>query len=491
MELFLKKCALKEVSEEFLAVTIFQEDNLPFPEITRFLRKEEFEAKLGQVHVINTFGRLNFRKLFLYGLGEEKEFELDFLRRFAGAATRFAKSTKSNSFAIAIPELKVTDKDESAKAVVEGALLASYKCTKFKSKKDDIFEIKKCQVVGEVSQDAIQHAITLSNAQNYARNIAENPPNVLTPRKLAEYAKELAKEKKLKITVFEKDHLTQMKMNGILAVAQGSVNPPVLIKLEYNSEKKNLPHYTLVGKGVTFDSGGISLKPPKGMQVMKYDKSGAIFCLGIIKAVEELNLPIRVTVLIPAVENLPSGSAQRPSDIITAYSGKTIEVLNTDAEGRLILADALAYAAEEKPDAIIDLATLTGAIIICLGSHGIGLFTNSDVLAKTLERVGEKTHERIWRLPLWREYGEMIKGDLADIKNTGSESSEASSITAAKFLQEFVGEICWAHLDIAGVDNIETAAHPYIEKGSSGIGVRLITETLLELSKLGKSKSKK
>ncbi len=490
MEVFLKKCTLKEVSDEFLAIAVFQGSKLPFPEITKFLRTGEFEAKLDQTQVINTLGRFDFKKLFLYGLGEEKDFEPDYLRRFGGATTRFALSTKSNSFSIAIPEIKIVSADELGKLITEGVVLASYKCTKFKTKKEDFFEVKKCYIIGDVSSGTIKRASILANAQNYARSIAEQPPNLLPPQKLAEYAKELAKEKKLKINIFEKDELKKMGMKAILAVAQGSTNPPVLIKLEYNAGKKNLPHYILVGKGVMFDSGGISLKPSKGMQAMKYDKSGAVICLGVLKAAAELDLPLHLTALLPAVENLPSGSAQKPSDIITAYNGKSIEVLNTDAEGRLILADALAYAAEEKPEAIIDIATLTGAIIVCLGSHGIGLFTNNDGLAKMFESAGEKTHERVWRFPLWKEYGEMIKGDFADIKNIGSETGDAGSITAAKFLQEFVGEVKWAHLDIASVDNIE-APHPYLEKGSSGIGVRLISEALWELSNHGSNKGKK
>ncbi|NYZ73690.1 leucyl aminopeptidase, partial [Candidatus Micrarchaeota archaeon] len=237
----------------------------------------------------------------------------------------------------------------------------------------------------------------------------------------------------------------------------------------------------IVGKGVTFDSGGISIKPALNMHEMKYDKTGAVNVLGVFKAVAELKLPIRLVGVMPLVENLPSGSAQKPGDIVTAYNGKTIEVLNTDAEGRMILADALSYAAEDKPDCIIDMATLTGAIAICLGKHAIGLLSNDDALAKALIEAGEETHERVWKLPLWAEYGEMIKSDFADIKNI-SETGEASSITAAAFLKEFVGETKWAHLDIAAVDLVKTP-HPYMDKGASGIGVRLVIETLSRLAK--------
>lgn len=482
MKILSKKCELKHVGDEFLAVAVFQGHNLPFPEITKFLRKDEFMGKPGQLFTMATMGRLDFKKLFLYGVGEEKDFELDTLRKFAGAATRYAHGIRASSFSIAVPDAKNTNADDAAVAITEGAMLASYKCTRFKSKQDDVFEVKQCTLVGTFHPDSIKHAETITNAQNYARAICELPPNMLTPHGLASYAKELAKECRLSVSVFEKDKLEKMGMNGIIAVGKGSANPPVLVTLEYNANKKNVPLYAIVGKGVTFDSGGISIKPSKGMQSMKYDKTGAVVALGIMKAAAELHMPIRLIAIMPIVENLPSGSAQKPSDIVKMYNGKTVEVLNTDAEGRIILGDALAYAAEKKPDGIIDLATLTGAMVVCLGSHGIGLFSNDDALARALEIAGKKTHERVWRFPLWKEYTEMIKGDFADIKNIGSENSEAGSITAACFLKEFVGETKWAHLDIAGVDNIETT-HAYLEKGSTCTGVRLVIEALLHLTK--------
>jgi leucyl aminopeptidase len=297
---------------------------------------------------------------------------------------------------------------------------------------------------------------------------------------VAAWAKRLAKEEGLAIEIFDRAKMRKMGMDALLAVADGSVNAPMLVRLDYNKGKK-LPLYCIVGKGVTFDSGGISIKPSAGMHEMKYDKSGAMNVLGVMRAVSRLRLPIRVIGLMPLVENMPSGSAQRPGDIVRAYNGKTIEVLNTDAEGRLILADALAYAAEQKPESIIDMATLTGAIVVSLGRHAIGLFSNDDPLSKAIIDAGEETSERVWRLPIWPEYGEMIKADFADIKNI-TEQGEASSITAAMFLKEFVGDAKWAHLDIAAVDYVKWP-HPYLEKGASGMGVRLVTETLARLPK--------
>lgn len=493
MQVNVKKNELKDVKDEILAVAVMQEKDsaLPFPEITKNMRKEEFEGKSGQIYTIDTQNKLSFKKLLLFGLGEEKDFDLDYIRRFAGTSVKYAISLKSDSVSIAIPRISKAKNTNSSinsndvvQALAEGAVLANYKCIKFKSKKDDYFEVKTANIIANANEsgdfeNAIKRASILANAQNYVRDVNENPANIATPQMLAQTARDLAKKNNLSITVFEKDDIKKMKMNAILGVNQGSALPPVLAILEYNKDKK-LPLYAVVGKGITFDSGGISLKPSKGMQEMKYDKTGAVSALGIIKAVSELKLPIRLIAAFAATENMPGGNAQKPGDIVTAYNGKTIEVLNTDAEGRLILADTLAYVAEKKPEAMIDLATLTGAIIVSLGRNRIGLFSNDDKLANAIYGAGQKTFERVWRMPLDKEYVEMNKADFADIKNIGSEGSEGGSITAAAFLQEFVGDCKWAHLDIAGVDMI-VEKHAYLDKGASGIGVRLVVETLENL----------
>jgi leucyl aminopeptidase len=367
-----------------------------------------------------------------------------------------------------------------AQAIAEGAVLSGYKFTEFKTKKDDFFDVERVTVIsGQDFSDAIKRGVLLATAQNYVRKLDENPANIMTPEKVAEAAKALAKEKKFSVKILEKKELLKLGMNAFLGVNAGSAQPPKLVVLEYNAGKK-LPFYSIVGKGITFDSGGISLKPSKGMEEMKYDKTGALVVLGVFKAVAELGLPIRLLGLMPLTENMPSGASQKPGDIVKAYNGKTIEVLNTDAEGRLILADALAYAAQQKPDAIIDLATLTGAILVSLGRAGAGLFSNDDALSNAIEKAGSKTHERVWRFPLWPDYIELMKSDIADLKNISGEG-EAGSITAAVFLKEFIGECKWAHLDIAGVDMINRP-HPYLGKGASGIGVRLVVETLKNLS---------
>ncbi|MDO8554817.1 MAG: leucyl aminopeptidase [Candidatus Micrarchaeota archaeon] len=484
MQISFKKQQLTEVKDELLCVAVLQ--NLEFPkelsELTKTLRKEEFEGKVGQAVTLTTLGKLSFKKLLLYGLGEEKDFNLDFVRRFAGTAIRVAIGMKSDNISIALPKTKGVSPSDFAQAIVEASTVANYKCIKFKSKKDDYFEVKQITVVGtEDVSVAVQKGFILGTAQNYVRDNNENPANIATPQKLAELAQILSKEKGFAIEVLGKEEMKKKGMNAILGVNQGSPLPPVMVLMEYNKDKKNLPLYSVVGKGITFDSGGISIKPAKGMQEMKYDKTGAITTLGIMKAVAELKLQIRLIGAFTATENMPSGTAQRPGDIVTSYNGKTIEVLNTDAEGRLILADTLAYVAERKPEYMIDLATLTGAIIVALGRFRIGLFSNDDKLAIAIFDAGEHTFERVWRMPLDQEYSDMDKGDFADVKNIGSESGDAGSITAACFLKEFIGETKWAHLDIAAVDAVEK--HPYLDKGASGIGLRLVVETLERLAK--------
>ncbi|MBI5046747.1 leucyl aminopeptidase [Candidatus Micrarchaeota archaeon] len=364
---------------------------------------------------------------------------------------------------------------EAAQAITEGAVLSGYKFTEFKTKKDELFDVEKVTISMETKNESetkgavegVRVGTIYANAQNYARTIDERPANIATPMAVAEEA--------------QKDQLKKMNMGGILGVAQASVEPPCLIKLEYNKNNKKYPLYCVVGKGVTFDTGGISIKPSRNMHEMKYDKTGAVNVLGIMKAVSELKLPIRLLGIMAMVENMPSGSAQRPGDIVKTYNGKTIEVLNTDAEGRMILADALAYAAEQKPEYMIDMATLTGAMIVSLGRHAIGIFTNDDKLATKLNEAGESTYERVWRMPLWPEYGEMMKAEFADLKNI-SEIDEAGSLTAAAFLKEFVGETKWAHLDIAAVDTIKWN-HDYMGKGATCTGVRLVTQTLARMGK--------
>jgi leucyl aminopeptidase len=454
--------------------------------LLRGVKEERYAGKLLQTYACDTGSKEGARHLVIVGLGKKGEFRLDNLRRAAGLAVRYAGARREKEAAIFLPPDLPLPKGmgggKAAQALCEGALLAGYKFTEFKTKRDELFDVERVTMagLGKEAEEGIRLGTIMAGAQNYARSLDDQPANVASPQKVAEWAKKLAKEEGLEIEIFDAARMKRMGMNALLAVAEGSANKPLLVRLDYNKGKK-LPLYCVVGKGVTFDSGGISIKPSANMHEMKYDKTGAINVLGVMMAVSRLGLPIRVIGLMPLVENMPSGTAQRPGDIVRAYNGKTIEVLNTDAEGRLILADALAYAAEQKPEGIIDMATLTGAMIISLGRHAIGMFSNDERLAGALAGAGEDTHERVWRLPVWPEYGEMIKADFADIKNI-SEQGEAGSITAAMFRKEFVGEAKWAHLDIAAVDFVKWP-HPYLEKSASGTGVRLVAAALSGLAK--------
>ena len=331
------------------------------------------------------------------------------------------------------------------------------------------------------SQQAIAAVATIVNNVNLVRDLINGPPSIVTPEYMAQTAKkEIANKPYTKITIFDKKLLEKNKMNCILGVSQGSVNEPKLIIAEYTP-----PKYTktivIVGKGVTYDSGGINLKPTGYLETMKDDMSGAAIVLATVKTAAELKLPVKLVALAPCVENMPSGSALKPGDVLVGASGKSIEIGNTDAEGRLILSDALHYAATYKPDYIIDLATLTGACIVALGNLCCAIMSNNDTLKQAITKAGKETNEKVWELPLIEEYKDDIKSDIADIKNIGAGKGEAGTITAGLFLSEFVGDYKWMHIDIAG-PVWTTKGSAYTQKGATGYGVRLMTQFLIELS---------
>jgi leucyl aminopeptidase len=348
---------------------------------------------------------------------------------------------------------------------------ALLKLTFWKEKRKGIGDIKKGVTSGEI----------YSWATNLSRDLANRPGNYLTPTRLADEATRLARENKLKYTVLSEPEIKKLKMNTFLAVASGSKEPPKLIVLEYVPARKKLNTLVLVGKGITFDAGGLSLKSNEGMLEMKTDMTGGAVVLATVAACAKMRLPIRVIGVVPATENLPSGTALKVGDIITSHSGKTVEVLNTDAEGRLILADGLSYARSFEPDAIVDVATLTGTIKLALGTLCAGLFGNHRGLKAQMVKAGELSGERVWDMPLWKEYDEFLKSDLADIKNVGGRFG--GSILAAKFLQSFVGDFPWIHLDIAGVD-VKEKDDSYHSKGATGFGARLLLQFLKDWKKM-------
>jgi leucyl aminopeptidase len=406
------------------------------------------------------------------------------LRLAAGTAVLQTAQRKIRSMMAVLPENTGLDDKEVAECLTEGLILGCYRFDKYKSNKDEqkkegTIEAFSLQV-GELDPQAALEGMKLgkraANAACQARDMANEPGNGWPPAKFAEFAQQLARKHKLSCEIIEKESMKEMGMGGILGVNQGSAEPPKLVIVTYQGGKKKTdPTIMLVGKGLTFDSGGISLKPGAGMEDMKYDMCGGAAVLSAMQAIaQERPKGINVVALVPSTENLPASTALKPGDIITHYNGKTSEIINTDAEGRLILADALAYGIETyTPDAVIDLATLTGAVIVGLGHHRTGLMATDDNLAEQLLAAGERAGEPLWRLPLGPEYSKQIKSQVADIKNTGGRG--AGTITAAAYLQEFVGDTPWAHLDIAGTAWNFTEKS-YIPKGPSGIAVRTLVD---------------
>ena len=407
----------------------------------------------------------------------------DKYRMAGGKVSGTALKTRAEKILVVVPASFILDKQETTECITEGLLLGAYQFRKYKKAKeedDPQGTIKEIQLFTEKAEKPVLLGLSRGRiaalAGCTARDMANEPGNVWTPTKFAEFGRKLAKTYKLTCKVLSRAEMLRFKMGGILGVNSGSSQPPKMVILEYKTSPRN-PTLLMVGKGLTFDSGGISLKPPKGMEEMKFDMCGGAAVLGAMQAIgEEKPKGINIVAIVPATENLPGPSALKPSDIITIYGGKTIEVVNTDAEGRLILADALAYGIKQyKPNAVVDLATLTGAVVIGLGHHRTGLLSNNDELVQKILSAGDRSGEPLWRLPLGPEYSKQIKSKVADIKNVGDRA--AGTITAAAFLQEFVGETAWAHLDIAGTAYNFTDK-PYAPKnGPSGIGVR----TLLEL----------
>ncbi|WP_446008200.1 leucyl aminopeptidase [Candidatus Electrothrix sp.] len=417
------------------------------------------------------------------------------IRLAAGTAVQQTAGQKIKSMMAVLPEETGLADKEVAECLTEGLILGCYCFDKYKSKKDDEQEVVKIESfslqAGTLDPQAVQEGMRqgkrAAQAACQARDMANEPGNGWPPAKFAEFAQRLARKHKLSCEVIEKDAMQEMGMGGILGVNQGSAEPPKLVILKYQGGKKKTdPTIMLVGKGLTFDSGGISLKPGQGMEEMKYDMCGGAAVICAMQAIaQERPKGINVVALVPSTENLPASTALKPGDIITHYNGKTSEIINTDAEGRLILADALAYGIETyAPDAVIDLATLTGAVIFGLGHHRTGLMATDDSLAEQLLAAGDRAGEPLWRLPLGPEYSKQIKSQVADIKNTGGRG--AGSITAAAYLQEFVGDTPWAHLDIAGTAWNFTEKS-YIPKGPSGIAVR----TLVDLVRHWQGKKKK
>ena len=451
--------------------------------IREIISNKEFKAVVGARLIIPTMGKGPMKKIMLMGLGKKEKFNNEIARIVSAKAALKVRDMEISEFSI----LPYSNLDEGLiEAISEGIALSLYSFNRYKTNDSgEESKVKQVTILINTDKNKIQPIIDrtglLVNAVNLARDLSNLPPNDCSPSQLASIAVSGGSEYGLKTRIVERYEMESLGLNGIVSVGKGSQNPPKLIILEYHGSTDDRKPYLLVGKGVTFDTGGISLKDHDKMDEMKFDKSGGCNVVAIMKAVASLKLPINVVGIIPSVENMPSSTSYRPGDIIKMYNGKTVEVLNTDAEGRLILADALSFGiASYNPKAVIDLATLTGACIIALGTNVAAVIGTNKKFIDELHQVSDRTGEKIWELPLYEEFNEQIKSSIADIKNIGGRPGGA--ITAAAFLSNFTRGIPWIHIDIAGTAWTQegTFERSYNPKGATGFGIRTLVKLLME-----------
>src|SRR3989344_582163 len=450
--------------------------------ISRVLKTKEFEGEFGQFRLISTLGKLPSKSVLLFGLGESKDLTLDVLRRSAGVSAKIVRDLCGVSeFATVLHTVDVpkSSKDERAQVVTEGTVLASYQFIKYRTvDRDKIKVLRKVTLVGDGVANSVKKGMILAECANLVRDLANEPASSLHPKELADVAKELERLG-IKVVVHDKKSIEKIGLTALLAVNRGSVHEPRLVVMEYNGGGKK--KVALVCKGITFDSGGLNIKTDDGMMTMKHDMTGAAVVIAALKAASQLKLGVNLVGVFVATENMPGMDAYKQGDVVKTFSGKTIEIANTDAEGRVILADALAYTEKTfKPDLMVDLATLTGAVSVALGSPCAGVMGTDQSLIDSLLLSGKSTGEKLWQLPFFREYHEQVKSDIADVRNLGIIRKEAGAITAGAFLAAFVEKTAWAHIDIAGVSWLDYEGE-YIRRGATGFGVRLLINALENL----------
>jgi leucyl aminopeptidase len=453
--------------------------------ISHLVKQGDIKGKLNEITLLHSPGKLPSGRVVITGLGKKAELTLDKVRGAVGETCRYLRQKGIDRIASSLQGAGVNGikTEDAVQAITEGAILGLYAFRRHMTKKDNSYtEVKEFAVVGR-EENAITKAITrgkiIADAVNRARDLVNEPSNFKTPADMAEAARKIAADYGLKVEVLEKTQMASLGMGALLGVAQGSQQPPRFIILSYKGKKSDEVDVALVGKGITFDSGGISIKPSENMHEMKDDMSGGASVMAAVMVLAQLKPKINVTTLVPATENMPSGTAQKPGDVVTAMNGKTIEVLNTDAEGRLILADALCYATKLGAKAIIDIATLTGACQVALGKTCSGVFTNNQPLLDKLIAAGNEVGEPAWQLPMFDDYKELNKSDIADIKN--SDGRYAGAIYAAKFLEEFVDKTPWVHMDLTGP--ISDKEKGYLVKGATGVPVRTLVNLILKMAK--------
>jgi len=464
-----------------LALGVWEDESLPRT-VASLLEDGDWNGKFKQTTLLYPRGELPARRVLLVGLGKRGQIAFDRLCEAAAVAAQHARDLHVAEFAFDLPTPEGMALASASQAITEGVLLGLYRFQHYQTglSASDQHEIEQLTIISSLRDETIEAGVALgeviARGAALARDLANTPANDLPPAKLAEAAEAVGQRTGVAVTVLGPDELAAQGFGGILGVGQGSAQTPRFIIMEHGENQPGVPTICLVGKGITFDSGGISIKSADGMDLMKMDMGGAAAVIGTMQVVGELKLPLHIVGLISSAENMVSSTAFRPGDILKTLSGKTIEVLNTDAEGRIVLADALFYAQRYQPDGMIDLATLTGSIVVALGPHATGIMSNNDALAARIVQAGEATGERAWRMPLWDAYMDMVKSDIADIKNIAGHAGGA--ITAAAFLANFVGDYPWVHMDIAGTAWTDAKPRAYTPKGATGIGVRLLVQAL-------------
>jgi len=480
MEIKVQAGNILQVESDLAVLAAFEDEPLPV-EVAALLEPADFGGRPNQTLLLYPRGAVAPKRLLLVGLGKRQKASTETIRRASATAVKEAQKLKVAAVTIGTNgDLAL---EAAAQAFAEGFELGAYRFWRYRTGLSDeqTFQVERAVVFSKTDERAGAGVATgqaIARGVNFARDLVNGPGYAMHPPELGEEAVKLGQRVGLKVTVLDMAQLIEQGFGGILAVGKGSEHEPRFIVMEYGEAGKGTPTICLVGKGLTFDSGGLSLKPAEAMETMKSDMGGSAAVFGAMQAIAELNLPLHVVGLVSAAENMPSSNAYRPGDIVKTLSGKTIEVLNTDAEGRIILSDALFYAQRYKPDAIVELSTLTGAIIIALGPHATGLMATDQKLADKLIKAGEISSERVWQLPLWDEYHAMVQSQIADLKNLAGRA--AGSITAGAFLAAFVGDYPFAHLDIAGTAWVDRPAKPYDTFGGTGVGVRLLAEFLRE-----------
>ncbi|MFC1478683.1 leucyl aminopeptidase [Candidatus Margulisiibacteriota bacterium] len=500
MKINVQKSDVTKHKCDLLFVDIFQEVLIPSGPtgavdkamgglIADLIKAKEIKGDLGKVTVIHTQGKIPAKRVAVLGLGKPEKFDMNDLQEVGAVMASTARDIQAKEVATIIHgvgEVGGIFPKEAASAILDGFLLGGYKFAGIKSKsnKDDTKDsIKSLTFIDnkEKTLNIIKPELDIvqvkSEATNKARDLINLPANVVTPTYLAKKANEIAKKyKKVKVKVLERKNLEKIKAGAFLSVAAGAQEPPKMIVMEYNNGKKGGEIYGIIGKGITFDSGGISLKSPRKMSEMKTDMSGAAAVLGVVEAVARLNLKVNIIAIVAATENMPDAMAAKPGDIITALSGKTIEIISTDAEGRMVMADALTYAMQNGATKLIDIATLTGGCLIALGEVNSGIMGNDQLWVDKVIAAGKQAGEKLWQLPLDKEYEDYLKSDVADIANC-NEGGKASPVVGGMFLKEFARNMPWVHIDIAGTAYISQKIGCF-KKGATGAGVRTIVELL-------------